>query len=155
MFSREYLFNPFMLMTSTDKELSDEINRLASLFRYDPNLPQDIAFDINLEADLILIYGEFISRLQKRASLKKMEADNLEDESVYTLRKDWCSVSNEKPPAMSYFEAQARKLAKSIREEQIDAESMLTRFKKAYDSIESKMNALKKQLEAIRFEVVV
>ena len=152
MFDREYLFNPFMLMTSTDKELSDEINRLAKLFRYDPNLPQDIAFDINLEADLMIIYGEFISRLQKRASLKKIAADNLQDESVYTLRKDWCAVSNEKPPAMSYFEAQARKLAKNIREEQIEAESMLTRFKKAYDSIENKMNALKKQLDAIKYE---
>ena len=39
-----------------------------------------------------------------------------------------------------------------IRLKQIKAESMLTRFKKAYDSLETKQNALKKKLEAMKYD---
>lgn len=152
MFERVYMFNPYLMQTATDQELSAEINRLASMFRFDPNLPQDITFDINIDADLLMIYGEFIARLQKRASLKRMEADSIEDKAVYNLRRDWAKTSTEKPPAMSFFEAQARDLAKQIREEQLNAEEMLTRFKRASESVENKMNALKKQLETLKYE---
>ena len=152
MFEREYMFNPFLMQTATDQELSGEINKLASQFKYNPTLPQDIVFDINLEADLLLIYGEFIARFQHRASIKKMEADNIQDKAVYTLRKDWVSASNDKPPAMSYFEAQAKELAKGTRLEQYDAEEWLTRFKEHSKSVENKMNALKKSLDTLRYE---
>lgn len=151
MFERTYLFNPFMLQTSTDEELSNEINRLSGLYRYS-DMPYDVAFNINLESDLLTIYGEFIARFQKSAELLKIEADNRRDKAIYTLRKDWVDSNDEKPPAMSYFEAQAEDLVHDTRVKQIHAESMLTRFKKAYDSLETKQNALKKKLEAIKYE---
>lgn len=75
-------------------------------------------------------------------------------EAVYRLRKDWLQLSNEKAPAMSYFEAQAREQVADIRKKQIEAESMLTRFKKSYESLETKQNALKKKLDAMKYEVV-
>ena len=153
MFEREYLFNPFMLMTSSDEELSKVINDLAKLYRFS-DIPYDIVFNIELESDLLMIYGEFIARLQERADLKKIEADNMRDKAVYNLRTDWVKTSQEKAPAMSYFEAQAEDLVKEIRTKQIEAESMLTRFKKAYSSLETKQNALKKKLEATKYEVV-
>lgn len=151
MFERTYLFNPFLLQTSTDDELSKEINRLAGMYRHS-DLPQDIVFNINLESDLLTIYGEFISRFQETADLTKIQADNQRDKSIYKLRKDWVETSQEKAPAMSYFEAQAEDLVHDIRVKQLKAEGMLTRFKKAYTSLESKQNALKKQLEVLRYE---
>lgn len=154
MFDRQYLFNPFMLQTSSDDELAREINNLASKYIYEDRTPNEVAFNINLESDLLMIYGEFIARYQKQAELSKLDANILEAKSTYQLRKDWVSTSNEKPPAMSYFEAQGEELAKGLRTTQIDAESMLTRFKKAYTSLEAKQNALKKKLEAMRYEEV-
>ena len=53
---------------------------------------------------------------------------------------------------MSYFEAQAEDIVHDIRLEQIKAESMLTRFKNAYKSLETKQNALKKKLDGLKYE---
>ena len=153
MFEREYLFNPFLLQTSSDEELSNVINDLAKQYKFS-DLAYDVVFNINLESDLLMIYGEFIARLQERADLKKIEANNMRDKAIYKLRTDWLNSSQDKAPAMSYFEAQAEDLVKDIRVEQLKAESMLTRFKKAYASLETKQNALKKKLEAMKYEVV-
>lgn len=152
MFERTYLFNPFMLKTSENDELSKEINRLAQLYRYNDDTMGGIIFNINLESDLLTIYGEFISRYQKDAELIKLRANNTRDKAIYQLRTEWTKTSTDKPPAMSYFEALAEDLVKDEREKQIEAESMLTRFKNAYKSLESKQNALKKNLEALKYE---
>lgn len=151
MYERTYLFNPFLLQTSTDTELSKVIDELVAKYRYS-DMPYDIIFNINLEADLLTIYGEFIARFQKTADLSKLKADNQRDKNVYKLRKDWADTNSDKPPAMSYFEAQAEDLVHDIRLEQIKAEEMLTRFKNAYKSLETKQNALKKQLEVLKYE---
>lgn len=154
MFERSYLFNPFSMKTASDEELARQINVLASQYIHEDVTPNDVVFNINLESDLLMIYGEFIARYQREAELTKLDANILEAKSTYQLRKDWVATSNEKAPAMSYFEAQGEELAKSLRITQINAESMLTRFKKAYTSLETKQNALKKKLEAMRYEEV-
>ena len=151
MIDREYLFNPFMLQTSTDEELSRVINDLARQYRQS-DLVYDVVFNINLESDLLMIYGEFIARLQEEADLLKIQANNQRDKNIYKLRKDWMETSSEKAPAMSYFEAQAEDSVIDLRVKQLKAESMLTRFKKAYTSLETKQNALKKKLDAIKYE---
>lgn len=152
MFERTYLFNPFMLQTSDNDELSREIDRLAQKYKYNDDTMGGIIYNINLESDLLTIYGEFIARYQKDYELLKLSANNRRDKAMYQLRKDWASTSNEKPPAMSYFEAQAEDLVSDERTKQIQAESMLTRFKNAYKSLETKQNALKKSLEAFKYE---
>jgi len=151
MYEREYLFNPFMLQTSSDEELSKVINDLAKQYRHSDEA-YDVVFNINLESDLLMIYGEFIARLQEEAELSKIRANNIRDKAIYSLRKDWSSTSSEKAPAMSFFEAQAEDLVRSDREKQLKAEAMLTRFKRAYSSLETKQNALKKKLEAMKYE---
>ena len=151
MFEREYLFNPFKLKTSTDEELSKVIDDLAKQYRHS-DMAYDVVFNINLESDLLTIYGEFIARLQEEAELLKIQANNKRDKAVYSLRKDWISTSSDKAPAMSYFEAQADDLVMDERGKQLKAEAMLTRFKRAYSSLETKQNALKKKLEAMKYE---
>jgi len=151
-FDKRYLMNPFMLMTSTDEELNREISNLSSQYNYQDDTQGVISDNICLESDILMIYGEFIARYQKDAEMLKLEADILENKSTYQLRKDWVATSNEKPPAMSYFEAQGMEIAKSLRERQIDAKSMLDRFKMAYKSLETKQNALKKKQDAMKYE---
>lgn len=154
MFKNEYLLNPFNLQYSTDEELSNAIDELVAKYRYS-DLAVDIAFNISLEADLLVIYGEFIARFQEQVNLLKLETDNRENMAVYQLRKDWLRMCDEKAPAISYFEARAKILVIEDRKKQFEKEKMLTRFKKAYDSLESKQNALKKQLEAIKYYEVM
>lgn len=153
MFSREYLFNPFKLQTSTDDELSDVISSLADLYKRGDD-PYDVAFNINLESDMLMVYGEFIARLQEEYSLTKLEADNMVAKAIYQLRNEWKRQNDEKAPAISYFEAMAEDMAKELRSKQYKDEAMLTRFKKAYNSLETKQNALKKKLEAMRYEEI-
>lgn len=154
MFERSYFFNPFLMMTASDDDLARELNALAGHYIYEDRTPNEVAFNINLESDMLMIYGEFIARYQKEAELKKLDANILEAKSTYQLRKDWVSTNKEKPPAMTYFEAQGEELSKSLRTDQINAESMLTRFKKAYTSLETKQNALKKKLDAMKYEEI-
>ena len=154
MFERSYYFNPFMMQTASDDDLARQLNFLAGQYIYEDSTPNEVAFNINLESDMLMIYGEFIARFQKEAEIAKLDANIMEAKSTYHLRKEWVATSNEKPPAMSYFEAQGEELSKSLRTTQINAESMLTRFKKAYTSLETKQNALKKKLEAMKYEEI-
>lgn len=151
MFEREHLFNPFQLMDDNDENLSKTINDLAKQYRYS-DLPQDIVFNINLEADLLMIYGEFIARLTEKCSLLKLENDVKEDKLITQLRTDWLKENTDKAPAMRYFEAKASEVLKDDRAKQFKEESMLKRFKQAYASLETKQNALKKKLESLRYE---
>ena len=54
---------------------------------------------------------------------------------------------------MSYFEAIAKETVETECEELAKLGARLFRFKKAYESIDSKQNALKKKIEAIRYEI--
>lgn len=151
MFEESYIHNPFLLKTATDEELCKEINELAKQYK-NGDLPYEVVFNIELESNLLTIYGEMIARLQENYSLKKLEADSLEAKTIYQLRSDWLKTSTEKAPAIEYFKAQANGICKDVRTEQYKYEAMLTRFKKAYASLESKQNALKKKLEAMKWE---
>lgn len=154
MFDRSYLLNPFLLQTATLDDLGRQIQVLAEQYIYDDHTPNDVVSNINLESDLLVIYGEIIARFQKDAELTKLDANILEAKTIYQLRKDWAETSTERSPAIRYFEAQAEELTKPLRLKQIESENMLLRFKNQYKSVETKQNALKKKLEAMRYEEV-
>lgn len=153
MFEPHYLLNPHLLKTSTDEELSRQINDLAGRYRHS-DVAYDVAYNIELESDLLMIYGEMIARLQEDYSLIKLDADTLEAKTIYQLRSDWTRTTSDKAPSIDYFKAQASEIVRDKREKQFKTEAMLTRFKKAYSSLETKQNALKKKLEAMRYETV-
>ena len=154
MFQRSYYFNPFMMKTASDDDLARQLNDLAGRYIYEENMItiSQVVFNINLESDMLMIYGEYIARYQEKVSRLKMDADSRERKQIYELLKNFISISTEKPPGIEYFRAEASDIVKDIRKEQYEAESMLTRFKKAYTSLETKQNALKKKLEAMRYE---
>lgn len=153
MFDKSYLFNPYKLKTSSLEELVQVIDGLANQYRY-TDLPQDVSFNINLENNLLLLYGEIISRLQEEADKLELQADIKEATLTYEYRQKWIKESLEKPPAMSYFEALAKQSAYDLRQKEISAKADLMRFKKAYEGVENKQNGLKKTLDVMKYEVV-
>ena len=76
----------------------------------------------------------------------------MESKQIYIQRKQWQETNADKPPAMSYFEAMASDYVKEDRVKYAKKKSDLERFKRAYDSIENKMNAVKKKMEAVKYE---
>ena len=99
------------------------------------------------------LIGEMIARIQLEYDTLKTDISINENKQVYMQRKQWQETQKEKPPAMSYFEAMAKEYVKEDSKKLAELGARLFRFKKAYESIDSKQNALKKKIEAIRYEI--
>lgn len=147
-----YMFNPWQLSKWSEEQIADQVGSLLNGYNNEAEAMYDLALNVEKLANVTYLYGEMIARLTKKVTLKKSVTDTKEAENIYFERKKWAQTNNEKPPAMSYFEAQAKKIVKEDREEQAELEAKLMRFKKAYESTENIMNAEKKKMEAVKFE---
>lgn len=150
---KTYLFNPFQLPKLTDEAIALEVDNLISKFIPDADTPTEIATNIEIYSNLNFLYGEMLSRYTKRHAVKKYENDKGEDLLAYKLRKERVKNASEKAPAYSYFEAQAKDKFELSRVEEFELLEWKSRFKNAYDSTEGKGNALKKKLEATKYEI--
>ena len=112
-----------------------------------------ISKNIEIYANMNYLIGEMIARLQQEYDTLKTDISIQENKQIYMQRKQWQETQKEKPPAMSYFEAMAKEFVKEDSKKLAELGSRLFRFKKAYESIDSKQNALKKKIEAIRYEI--
>lgn len=148
-----YLFNPYNLKTITDETISEQITELAKTYRKEIITPYDITYNIELASNLLYLYGEIIARYTERYQIKKIDNDKGEALETYNQRKKWVSENQEKAPNIDYFKALAIEKYQLSRNEEAKMYSDLIRWKKAYDSVESKMNAWKKQLEAMKYEI--
>jgi len=98
---------------------------------------------------------EVKSRIQSILATEKQEENERTENEIETNEKnnEPQETNTEKAPAMSYFEAMAKEYVKDDSKKLAELGSRLFRFKKAYESIDSKQNALKKKIEAIRYEI--
>lgn len=150
MINTQELLNPYLLEKATDLQLSDKINELSSKYRYSEEY-KDIAFNINLESELLIIYGEFIARLTKKVQKAKYELENKITQEAYNLKNEHYNTERFKRN-IDYFKSMASDKFKIEYEKLKEDEAMLIRFKRCYESVEVKQNALKKNLEAIKFD---
>lgn len=146
---KEYLFNPFNIKNKTSKDLRDMYSNVFQQLLEEPNTMYEYAHNLEVYSNLNYIIGEVIARLNKdvlelKTKIKIDTAINTTEE-----RKHWVDG---KPPAMSYFEALATRMSQESINMLADKECSLTRFKNAYKSTEEKINAIKKKMEAVRFE---
>ncbi len=146
---KEYLFNPFNIKNKTSKDLKDMYSNVFQQLLEEPNTMYEYAHNLEVYSNLNYIIGEVIARLNKdvielKTKIKIDTAINTTEE-----RKHWVEG---KPPAMSYFEALATRMSQESINMLADKECSLTRFKNAYKSTEEKINAIKKKMEAVRFE---
>ena len=146
---KEYLFNPFNIKDKTSKELKNMYSGVFQKLLEEPNTMYEYAHNLEVYSNLNYIIGEVIARLNKdvielKTKIKIDTAINTTEE-----RKHW---QDGKPPAMSYFEGVATRMSKEDINMLADKECSLTRFKNAYKSTEEKINAIKKKMEAVRYE---
>ncbi len=148
-----YLFNPFKISEAKEDEIEKTYENLYAQLKNDNSNGFNISSDIEIFANLNYLLGEMIARIKLEYSNLKNEVAIEENESIYTLRDEWIKNNDGKAPAMIYFEAKAKEKIKDKLNKLANYEAKLFRFNKAYESIESKQNALKKKLEAIKYEI--
>ena len=152
-FEKLYMFNPFGIASADNQKIADTYSKLQSEIVQDADTCFLISRNIELYANMNYLIGEMIARIQREYDLLKTEISINENKEVYTQRKLWQETKKEKAPAMSYFEAIAKETVKEDSKKLANLGARLFRFKKAYESIDSKQNALKKKIEAIRYEI--
>lgn len=152
-FEKLYLFNPFTIQNAESEKIAETYSNLQNALAIETDTGFNISKNIELYANMNYLIGEMIARLQKEYDTLKTEISIAENKQIYMQRKQWQETNVEKAPAMSYFEAMAKEYVKEEIKKLADLGARLFRFKKAYESIESKQNALKKKLEVIRYEL--
>lgn len=152
-FEKLYMFNPFTIQRADSQKIADTYIKLQDELKNDADTGFEISKNIEIYANMNYLIGEMIARLQQEYDTLKTEISITENKQIYMQRKQWQETQSEKPPAMSYFEAMAKEFVKEDSKKLAELGSRLFRFKKAYESIDSKQNALKKKIEAIRYEI--
>ncbi len=152
-FEKLYMFNPFTIQNADSQKIADTYSNLQKELIENADTGFDIAKNIEIYANMNYLLGEMIARIQQEYDTLKTEISIQENKQVYMQRKQWQETQKEKAPAMSYFEAMAKEFIKEDSKKLAELGARLFRFKKAYESIDSKQNALKKKIEAIRYEI--
>lgn len=152
-FEKLYLFNPFTIQNADSQKIADTYTNLQKEIIENADTGFQISKNIEIYANMNYLIGEMIARLQQEYDTLKTDISIAENKQIYMQRKQWQETQKEKPPAMSYFEAMAKEFVKEDSKRLAELGSRLFRFKKAYESIDSKQNALKKKMEAIRYEL--
>ena len=152
-FEKLYMFNPFTIQNADSQKIADTYSNLQKELIENADTGFDIAKNIEIYANMNYLLGEMIARIQQEYDTLKTEISIQENKQVYMQRKQWQETQKEKAPAMSYFEAMAKEFIKEDSKKLAELGARLFRFKKAYESIDGKQNALKKKIEAIRYEI--
>lgn len=152
-FEKLYMFNPFTIQNADSQAIADTYSKLQNELTTECDTGFQIAKNIEIYANMNFLLGEMIARLQQEYDTKKTEISITENKQIYVQRKQWQETNKDKAPAMTYFEAMAKDFVKEDYMKLAELNSRLFRFKKAYESVDSKQNALKKKLEAIKYEL--
>lgn len=152
-FEKLYMFNPFKIQNAKDIEISETYEKLQQKLEEITDTGFSITKNIEIYANMNYLIGEMIARIQEHYDKLKADISIRENKQIYMQRKQWQETNTDKAPAMSYFEAMAKEFVQKDLQELAELGSRLFRFKKAYESIESKQNALKKRIEAMRYEI--
>lgn len=152
-FEKLYMFNPFTIQNADSQKIANTYSNLQKEIKENADSGFEISKNIEIYANMNYLIGEMIARIQQEYDELKTEISIVENKQIYISRKQWQETHTEKAPAMSYFEAMAREFVKEDSKKLAELGARLFRFKKAYESIDGKQNALKKKIEAIRYEI--
>lgn len=141
------IYNPFDVSKYTDEIIVERIKNLID--RCDDNADSVSGMTENVMnlTDVLYLYGELLTRAQKEYSLLKFQNNTKEVQLAYTLKKN----TQEKFP-ISYFNALAQQQMMEDRTREIELQQNANRFKYAYDATQEKINAIKKKIEATKYE---
>lgn len=149
-----FLFNPFDVKRWTVEEIEAQTRALLEKYDPDADTMYELAMNVEIISNITFLFGEMIARLGKTSSVLKLECDTEEGKQIYLARKNYSHENpNDKTPAIKYFESKAKEIVHDKRLKQFEAEEQELRFRKAYDSYENIMNAIKKKLESVKYEI--
>ena len=148
---KNYLFNPFNIKKSTNNELRDLYNQVFEDLLEEPNTMYEYSHNIEVYSNLNYIVGECIARITKDLIELKTKIEINKAIKTVEERNNW-NEEDGKKPAISYFEALATRFCEEDIKLLAQKESDLKRFKNAYTSVEEKLNALKKRMDAVKYE---
>ena len=148
-----YLFNPFDIKNWKVEQVREQLSLLQDNYLYpEAETMYTLAYNAENLANQLYLIGEMIARLSQDVLLVENDVECSFNKQISIARKQWTETNTDKPPAMSYFEAMASEFVKEDRKKLAEKQSDLSRFKYAYEAIEAKMNALKKKMDAVKYE---
>lgn len=147
------LFNPFDIKNKTNNELRDIYNEVYKQLIKEENTMYEYAHNIEVYSNLNYIIGECIARVSKDVIELKTKIEINKAIKCVEERQNW-NIEDGKMPSIVYFEALATRFCEDDIKLLADKECSYKRFKNAYNSTEEKINALKKKMDAVRFEMV-
>lgn len=148
-----FMFNPFALKEWSNEEIKEQIDVLINNYHPDAEVMMDMALNVENLSNQMYLIGEMIARITENYNLSKADLENDTNFIVYAERNDYEKKHDGKVPAMSYFQALAYNQTKEKRQSVAKLDADLKRFKVAYESVEAKMQAVKKKMEAYKFEL--
>lgn len=151
---KTYLYNPFDVKNWTDKQIEEQVRQLIP--RYNGAAEDTLygmASRVETLANILYLFGEMIARVTTEYGLLKIDCDAKEKKQITLQRRIWTEENpNDKVPAMSFFEAKAAEFVRDDKVILADKFEQLTRFKQAYASYEQIINAIKKKMDAVKYE---
>lgn len=147
------LFLPYEVKRWTDEEIEKSVRLLAD--RYNNNADTMFLYSENIEliANICYLYGEVIARTTNEIALMKLQIDSRYQKCIVSERKRYMlEHPDEKAPNIEYFKALANDLVEDDMKKYLNKKELLDRFKYAYENMETKMNAIKKKQEAVKYE---
>jgi len=148
-----FKYNPFQLKHWTDAEIEEQLGILVDAYISDAEAVMEMALNVENLSNQLYLVGEMMARLQESANILKADIENKMNQAIYVERSTWEREHDGKAPSIKYFEALAGQKVQDLRTEYAKIDSDLKRFKTAYESIEAKMNAEKKMIDATKFEI--
>lgn len=146
-----YLFNPFRIDKATILELAETYENLTKEIIDDATNMYDLAKNIEIYSNMNYIVGEIVARYTEEYDTLKTDIEIGRDNKIAELREIYI-IKGEKAPAMKYFESKATEVLVEDLRELNGVNKRLRRFKNCYISIENKMNAIKKKMDAVKYE---
>lgn len=146
-----FRFNPFQIKDWDEKQIYDTYMDLEGNL-YDMDAPSALAHDIEIYANIGYLVGELIARYTELVSNAEVTLKVKKSDMLYKLRDNWLATKDEKAPAIDYFTSKVNSMYLDEEITLNGLQARLQRFKYAYASIESKQNALKRRLDAIKFD---
>ena len=148
-----FKYNPFKVKHWRDDEIQEQLGILVDAYISDAETVMEMALNVENLANQMFLIGEMIARLQESSNILKADIENKMNQAIYVERSTWERDHEGKAPSIKYFEALACQKVSEERTKLAKVDSDLKRFKTAYESIEAKMNATKKKIDATKFEI--
>lgn len=150
---KTYLYNPFDVKKWSDEMIEEQVRKLLPRYKADADTMWGMASNVETLANIMYLFGEMIARITKEYGLLKIDCDAKEKKAITIERKKWVQENpNDRVPAISYFEAKAAEYVRDDKEKVFNKYADLTRFKEASDKYEAIMNAIKKKMDAVKWE---